>query len=75
MSSKTESKNDINIKKFAIFFGLCPSVNKTILSFSFDSLKKLIATDTKNAIGTVKSRIWGIINKYSLRSSTKLISI
>ena len=50
-------------KNLAILFGEPPSVKITILSFSFDSLKSVIASETKNAIGTTKSSTRGSINE------------
>ena len=50
-------------KNLAILFGEPPSVNITMLSFSFESLKSVIASETKNAIGTTKSSTRGSINE------------
>ena len=64
-----------NKKNLAIFLDGQPKVKITILSFSLESLKRETARATKKAIGVVKIKILGSINKYNLKSSELFISI
>ena len=46
-----------------------------MISFSLESLKSVIVKAVKNPIGTVKSKMRGNINRYSLNSSKNVTSI
>jgi hypothetical protein len=74
-TKKDESKEEINIKNLAIFFGENPSENRTIVSFSRESLNKTIAKAIKNVIGIVKISTLGNKKRYSLPSSKNVILI
>ena len=64
ITSKAALKMAENARKnLAILFGEPPSVKITMLSFYFESLKSVIASETKNAIGTTKSSTRGSINE------------
>jgi hypothetical protein len=62
-------------KKPAIFFDEKPSENRTIVSFSRESLNNAIAIAIKNVIGSVNIKIFGSKNMYNLPSSKKVIFI
>jgi hypothetical protein len=72
---KAESKDEIVRKNLAIFLGGSPRENRTIVSFSRESLNKTIANAIKNVIGSVKISTFGSKNIYSLPSSKKVIFI